>query len=77
MIQEMFPGSITATAAADVVGLLCLANMAGRFFWSSLSDFIGRKAVYATFVLLGAAPYAVVPSTGKIVASPFSSRGTP
>ena len=64
MIQEMFPGVITATAAAGFVGLLSLANMAGRFFWSSLSDYIGRKATYATFFLLGAALYALVPSTG-------------
>jgi len=65
MIQEMFPGSITAVAAAGFVGLLSLANMVGRFFWSSLSDYIGRKAVYATFFALGAALYAVVPSTGR------------
>ena len=66
MIQEMFTGSITASAAAGFVGLLSLANMAGRFFWSSLSDYIGRKALYATFFLLGAALYAVVPSTGRL-----------
>jgi MFS family permease len=66
MIQEMFPGSITAAAAAGFVGLLSLANMIGRFFWSSLSDYIGRKAVYATFFALGAALYAVVPSTGRM-----------
>jgi len=66
MIQEMFPGAISASAAAGFVGLLSLANMGGRFFWSSLSDFIGRKAVYATFFLLGAALYAVVPRTGHL-----------
>jgi len=65
MIQEMFSGSISASAAAGFVGLLSLANMGGRFAWSSLSDYIGRKAVYATFFLLGAALYAVVPSTGR------------
>ena len=65
MIQEMFPGSITVAAAAGFVGLLSLANMIGRFFWSSLSDYIGRKAVYATFFLLGAVLYALVPSTGR------------
>ena len=64
MIQEMFPGVITATAAAGFVGLLSLANMIGRFFWSSLSDYIGRKATYATFFLLGAVLYALVPSAG-------------
>jgi MFS family permease len=65
MIQEMFPGSITAAAAAGFVGLLSLANMLGRFAWSSLSDYIGRKTVYATFFALGAALYAAVPSTGR------------
>ena len=65
MIQEMFSGSISANAAAGFVGLLSLANMGGRFVWSSFSDYIGRKGVYATFFLLGAALYAVVPSTGR------------
>src|SRR6476646_7018228 len=65
MIQEMFPGSISVAAAAGFVGLLSLANMIGRFFWSSLSDYIGRKAVYATFFALGAVLYAAVPSTGR------------
>ncbi|HEY4304534.1 MAG TPA: OFA family MFS transporter [Gemmatimonadaceae bacterium] len=66
MIQEMFPGRITVAAAAGFVGLLSLANMAGRIFWSSLSDYIGRKPVYATFFLLGAVLYALVPVTGKM-----------
>ena len=66
MIQEMFPGTISASAAAGFVGLLSLANMAGRFIWSSLSDAIGRRAVYATFFLLGAALYALVPITGRM-----------
>ena len=65
MIQEMFPGAITASAAAGFVGLLSLANMAGRIAWSSVSDFVGRRAVYATFFLLGAVLYALVPATGR------------
>ena len=65
MVQEMFPGVISASAAAGFVGLLSLANMGGRFFWSSLSDYIGRRATYATFFLLGAALYASVPSAGR------------
>jgi MFS family permease len=64
MIQEMFPGVISASAAAGFVGLLSLANMIGRFFWSSLSDYVGRKAVYATFFALGALLYASVPAAG-------------
>ncbi|MGH7617635.1 MAG: MFS transporter, partial [Gemmatimonadaceae bacterium] len=65
MIQEMFPGVISVGSAAGFVGLLSLANMGGRFFWSSLSDVVGRKTVYATFFLLGAALYATVPATGR------------
>src|SRR5579884_1731865 len=66
MIQEMFPGRITVSAAAGFVGLLSLANMAGRFAWSTFSDVVGRKAVYATFFLLGAALYASVPAFGHL-----------
>src|SRR5512143_1219265 len=65
MIQEMFPGVISASAAAGFVGLLSLANMGGRFVWSSLSDHIGRRGVYAVFFLLGAVLYALVPVTGR------------
>src|SRR5213075_1851848 len=35
------------------------------FFWSSLSDRIGRKVVYGVFFLLGAVLYALVPATGR------------
>jgi MFS family permease len=66
MSQEMFPARITAAAAAGFVGLLSLANMAGRFLWSSLSDVIGRKSTYFVFFTLGAILYAVVPITGRI-----------
>ena len=57
MIQEMFPGRVTAAAAAGFVGLLSLFNMGGRFFWSSLSDYIGRKPTYVIFFLLGVVLY--------------------
>ncbi|HEV8195301.1 MAG TPA: OFA family MFS transporter [Gemmatimonadales bacterium] len=66
MIQEVFHGRIDAAAAAGFVGLLSLFNMSGRFFWSSLSDRIGRKATYATFFTLGALLYAAVPFAGRI-----------
>jgi len=66
MIQEMFKGRITPSAAAGFVGLLSIFNMAGRFGWASLSDKIGRKATYMCFFVLGTALYALVPLTGKI-----------
>jgi MFS family permease len=54
-------GQIAGIAAA-FIGLLSLFNIAGRFFWASLSDRIGRKATYATFFLLGIVLYASAPS---------------
>ena len=64
MIQEFFPGMIKATAAAGFVGLLSLFNMGGRFFWSSISDKIGRKGTYAIYFALGALLYGLLPSVG-------------
>lgn len=66
MIQEMFKGSVTAMAAAGFVGMLSLFNMGGRFFWSSASDYLGRKNTYMIFFLLGAVLYATVPQMGRI-----------
>jgi len=59
MIQDMF--KVTPAAAAGYVGLLSLCNLGGRFFWSSMSDFIGRKGIYCIYFILGAALYASVP----------------
>lgn len=64
MSQEMFPGVITAVAAAGFVGLLSIFNMAGRFIWSSASDYLGRKTTYAIYFLLGVVLYLLVPWTG-------------
>jgi hypothetical protein len=65
MIQETFTGRIGVEAAAGFVGLLSLANMGGRFFWSSLSDYIGRRATYGCFFALGVLLYATLPSLGR------------
>jgi MFS family permease len=70
MIQEVFKGTITASAAAGFVGLLSLFNMGGRFLWASLSDKIGRKATYACFFTLGPLLYALVPLSGRIGSVP-------
>jgi len=53
---------VIATIAAGFVGLLSLFNIAGRFFWASLSDRIGRKLTYFTFFGLGFLLYAVSPT---------------
>ncbi len=63
MIQDLFKSSIGATAAVGFVGLLSIFNMAGRFFWASVSDFIGRKATYFCFFTLGAVLYFFLPLT--------------
>lgn len=65
MIQEFFKGRVTASAAAGFVGLLSLANIAGRIGWASLSDKIGRKATYFAFFVLGIALYCAVPYSGQ------------
>jgi MFS family permease len=64
MIQELFKGAIGPVAAGGFVGLLSLFNMAGRFFWASTSDFIGRKPTYFIFFSLGAVLYYLLPKTG-------------
>jgi len=66
MSQEMFPGRVTAVAASGFVGLMSLFNMGGRFFWASMSDFLGRKNTYFVFFALGTLLYAAVPYTGEI-----------
>ena len=64
MIQELFKGKIGPVAAGGFVGLLSLFNMAGRFSWSTASDFIGRKNTYYIFFVLGAILYFILPRTG-------------
>jgi MFS family permease len=51
-----------AGIAAGFAGLLSLFNIGGRFFWASLSDYIGRKNTYYTFFLLGIVLYALAPT---------------
>ena len=71
MIQEMFPGTVSPPAAAGFVGLLSLFNLAGRFGWSSLSDYLGRKRTYLVYFLLGMVLYAFIPATGKLESVPL------
>ena len=78
MIQDVFsdaargPGlGVTAAAAAGFVGLLSLFNMAGRFFWSTISDRIGRKATYTTFFLLGIALFVSIPTLARVLSLPL------
>ena len=54
--------TVIAGIAAGFAGLLSLFNIAGRFFWASLSDYMGRKNTYYTFFILGIALYALAPT---------------
>src|SRR5579863_7642074 len=45
--------NLAAAVGAGFVGLFSLFNIAGRFFWASLSDKIGRKMTYYAFFALG------------------------
>jgi MFS family permease len=65
MIQDMFPGRISNDAATGFVGLLSLFNLVGRFFWSSLSDLLGRKRTYLMYLLLGGTLYCSLPTVGR------------
>jgi MFS family permease len=55
-----------ATIGAAFAALLSVFNIAGRFGWASLSDYIGRKRTYAIFFLLGTILYATVPLAGRL-----------
>ncbi len=63
MIQDFFKGSIGPAAAVGFVGLLSIFNMGGRFFWASMSDFLGRKVTYFIFFVLGAMLFFALPLT--------------
>jgi MFS family permease len=69
MIQDFFrqgDGSlVAATAATGFVGLLSLFNMAGRFVWSSTSDFIGRKPIYMVYLGVGLVMYVLLATVGS------------
>ena len=70
MIQDFFredggSSAVTAAAAGGFVGLLSIANMAGRFVWSSTSDVIGRKPIYMIYLGVGVGAYAVLALFGQ------------
>ncbi|MHC5538050.1 L-lactate MFS transporter [Singulisphaera rosea] len=64
MCQNMF--GVPEAVGAGYAGLLSLFNMGGRFFWSSTSDWTGRKVIYTLYFVLGALLYALIPLTQKI-----------
>jgi len=67
-ISELDPVQLAAiaTIAAGFTGLLSLFNIGGRFFWASMSDFLGRKLTYTVFFVLGFALYFSAPWMGNL-----------
>lgn len=70
MIQDFFRdaegSTVTAAAAGGFVGVLSLANMLGRFVWSSLSDRIGRKPTYVMYLGVGLVLYLLLALFGSV-----------
>jgi MFS family permease len=69
MIQDFFRDGesslVAAATAAGFVGLLSLFNMAGRFVWSSTSDYIGRKPIYMVYLGGGIVLYLILATLGS------------
>src|SRR5262249_46619120 len=61
MVQEVFKGRVSASAAAGFAGLLSLFNIAGRILWASWSDRLGRRLAYTIFSAPGVALSASAP----------------
>jgi MFS transporter, OFA family, oxalate/formate antiporter len=59
MAQEIT--GVTATKAAELVGIISIANGAGRFLWAWFSDLIGRRWVFLAMFLIQAGVFHVMP----------------
>ncbi len=59
MMQDMF--FKTPAQAAAVVSFISLFNAGGRFFWASLSDYIGRRNTYVTFFVSQVVLFLLIP----------------
>src|SRR5262249_31351896 len=58
------PRAQVASIGAGFAALLSLSNIAGRIFWASLSDVLGRKRTYFIFFALGIVLYSLAPIAG-------------
>jgi MFS family permease len=75
MIQDFFreggTSAVATTAATAFVGLLSIFNMAGRFVWSSTSDFLGRKPTYVMYLGVGMVLYFLLAVAGHSATAVF------
>jgi MFS family permease len=62
---------VDAASAAGFVGLLSLFNMAGRFIWSSTSDYIGRKPTYMIYLGVGGVLFFFLATAGNTAVPVF------
>ncbi|XOQ53480.1 MAG: MFS domain-containing protein [Succiniclasticum sp.] len=54
---------MSPAAAASMVGIIGLVNGGGRIFWSTVSDYLGRRNVYVLFFLLEVGAFYLLAST--------------
>ncbi len=75
MIQDFFregsTSAVSAAVAGGFVGILSMANMAGRFVWSSTSDVIGRKPIYMVYLGVGMVAYLALALAGSTATALF------
>jgi len=73
MMTDIFgttlPGVVDAGFAGTYVMMISVFNMAGRFFWASASDYLGRRNTYWIFFALGIALYLSIPFTAQQVSA--------
>ncbi|OSQ35555.1 OFA family MFS transporter [Thalassospira mesophila] len=71
MMSEIFgstlPLVVNSAFAATYVFMISVFNMCGRFFWASISDYIGRKNTYFCFFILGIILYLSIPFAAEQV----------
>ena len=65
MAQEVV--GMEASEAASMVGIIGLLNGAGRIFWSSISDFLGRAITYVLFFLIEIIAFALLAGTSEVL----------
>ncbi|HEV1996555.1 MAG TPA: OFA family MFS transporter [Candidatus Dormibacteraeota bacterium] len=58
---------VSALAAAGLVGVIAIFNGAGRVFWGTVSDFIGRRNVFLTMFMLQAVLFLILPNARSYV----------
>jgi len=73
MITEIFgstlPQIVDGSFAVTYVLMISVFNMCGRFFWASMSDYIGRKNTYHCFFVIGTLLYLSIPFAASAVSA--------